>query len=118
MPTFVSMTTRRKRALGREVRDTVFRLCSVGGLVLGMLWNLHHHQAGKRPSSAACSGHGADHIAISRAEHCIGNAISSTLISWLTPMGVGHLVGVIVGVVLASMIRLGRGPARGSKISL
>jgi predicted DNA repair protein MutK len=118
MPTFVSMTARRKRALGRELRDTVFRLCSVAGLVLGMLWDLHYHQSGKRPSSRACSEHGAHHIAISQAAQCIGNATSSALLSWLTPIGVGLLVGVIVGVLFASMIRLGRDSSHSRRTSL
>jgi len=109
---FVSMTARRKRALGRELRDAVFRLCSAAGLLLGLLWALHHHQPAKRPSSAACSEHGAPHLAISRVGHCIGSEFSSALLSWLTPMGIGLLVGVIVGVVLASTIRLGRGTSR------
>jgi membrane glycosyltransferase len=111
MPTFVSMSARRKRALGRDLRDTAFRLCSAAGLLLGLLWTLHHHQPAKRPSSAACSQHGAHHLAI-QVGHCIGNEFSSALLSWLTPMGIGLLVGVIVGVVLASMIRLGRGAGR------
>lgn len=112
MCTFVSMTARRKRALGRELRDTVFRLCLAAGVFLGMLWDLHHHQSAQRPSSAACSEHGAHHIAISRVGHCIGNELSSALLSWLTPLGIGLLLGAIVGVVLASTIRLGRGPSR------
>jgi hypothetical protein len=112
MPAFVSMTARRKRALGRELRDTVFRLCSAAGLLLGFLWALHHHQPAKRPPSRACSEHGAHHIAISLVGHCIGSEVSSALISWLTPMGIGLLVGEILGVVLASTIRLGRDTSR------
>jgi hypothetical protein len=30
-------TARRKRAIGRELRDAVFRLCSAAGLLLGLL---------------------------------------------------------------------------------
>jgi hypothetical protein len=88
----------------------------MAGVVLGMLWDLHH-QPGKRPSSPACSEHGAHHVAISQAGQCIGHATSSALLSWLTPIGIGLLVGTLVGVVLASMIRLGRGSRHTRRIS-
>jgi hypothetical protein len=107
MRAFVSMTARRKRALGRELRDTVFRLCSAIGVFLGLLWDLHHHQSAQRPSSARCRGHGTH---ISWLGHCIGDELSSALASWLIPIVIGLLIGALVGVVLASMIRLGRGP--------
>jgi hypothetical protein len=71
-----------------------------------------HHPPAKRPSSAACSEHGAHHLAISRAGHCIGTEFSSALLAWLTPLGIGLLVGAIVGIALASTIRLGRGSSR------
>jgi hypothetical protein len=103
------MTGRRKRALGRELRDTVFRLCSATGVFLGLLWDLHHHQSAQRPSSAGCRKHGAH---ISQVGHCIGDALSSALASWLIPIGIGLLVGAIVGVAFASMIRVGRGTSR------
>jgi hypothetical protein len=76
MHTSVSMTVRRKRALGRELRDIVFRLCSVAGVTLGMLWDLHHPKYAQRPSNAAC-GHTARHIVASHIGHCIGNEVSS-----------------------------------------
>jgi hypothetical protein len=112
MRTSVSMTARQKRALGRELRDTIFRLCSAAGVFLGLLWDLHHRPSAQRPSSTACLEHGARHAAISQVGHCIGSEFSDALLSWLTPIGIGLLVGALVGVVFASMIRLGRGTGR------
>jgi len=106
MHVFVSMTARRKRALGRELRDVIFRVCSATGVFLGLLWDLHNHQSAQRPSSAGCREHGAH---VGRVGHCIGDELSSALASWLIPIGIGLLIGVLVGVVLASTIRLGRG---------
>jgi hypothetical protein len=77
-----------------------------------MLWDFRHPKFAQHPSSAACSEHAAHHIAASRVGHCIGNEFSSALAYWLIPIGIGLLVGMFVGVVLASMIRLGRGPSR------
>jgi hypothetical protein len=110
--TSVSRTTRRKRALGRELRDIVFRLCSAAGVTLGLVWDLHHPKSAQRPFSTACSGHTAHRIAASQVGHCVGNELSSALAHWLLPIGVGLGIGVITGVLLASMIRLGRGDGR------
>lgn len=110
--TFVSMTARRKRALGRELRDTVLRLCLAAGVSAGILWDLRHPKSAQRPASATCSDHAAHHIAASQVGQCVGNEFSSALAHWLIPIGIGLLVGMFVGVVLASMIRLGRDPSR------
>jgi hypothetical protein len=104
------MTARQKRALGRELRDTLFRLCSAAGVFLGLLWDLHHHLSAQRPSRADCPVHSAGHAAISRFGHCLGSELSSIVLSWLIPIGIGLLLGALVGVLLASMIHLGRGP--------
>jgi hypothetical protein len=48
---------------------------------------------------------------VSQFGHCIGSALASAMAYWLIPIGVGLLLGVSVGVVLGSMIRLGRGPS-------
>lgn len=112
MPTFMSLTARQKRAFGRELRDTLFRLCSAGGLFVGLLWDIHNHLSVQRPSRATCSVHGVGHAAISRIGHCIGNELTGIVVSWLIPIGVGLLLGALVGALLATTIRLGRSPGR------
>jgi len=94
------------------LRDTVFRLSSAAGVLLALLWDLRHGSATGRPSSAACRAHAAGHAAMGILSHCIGSELSSAILTWLIPVGVGLLLGVLVGVLLASMIRLGRGPGQ------
>lgn len=106
MPACVSMTPRQKRVLGRELRDTVFRLCVGAGGLLGLLSDLHHPSVG-RTSRPTCSVHIAGHAAISRFGHCFGSEFSSIGLSLLTPIAIGLLLGALVGALAASMIRLG-----------
>jgi hypothetical protein len=108
MHTLVSLTARQKRALGRDLRDAVFRLCSAAGVLLGLLWDLSHSSARGRPLSGACRAHAAGHAAMGMLARCIGSELSSVILAWLIPVGVGLLLGALVGVLLASMIRLGR----------
>src|ERR1700722_2427221 len=107
---FVSTAARRKRALGRELRDLTFRLSVVAGIFAGLLWYLHHPHSSRTHSQATgCAAHHGHRLAASQLGHCVGSALSRELVSWLIPIGVGLLLGTVIGIALAQIIRLGRG---------
>jgi membrane glycosyltransferase len=108
----MGFTARQKRTLGRELRDVTFRLCSMVGGFLGLLWDLHHQLTAQRPPGITCHAHGSSKAMMTRMGHCIGSQLSSAVLSWLIPIVLGLLLGVLVGVILASTIRLGRTPDR------
>lgn len=106
------LSQRQRRRLGRELRDVVFRLCSGGGLLLGLLWGVRH-DSGKLAHVSACDtsrlAHHDSHVA-GMFGHCISNGLVSGMLPILVPSGMGLAVGVLVGVLVASLIRLGRKP--------
>jgi hypothetical protein len=109
---WVRLSQRQRRKLGAELRDVVFRLCSGGGLLLGLLWGTRH-DSGKPKHVAACDtsrlAHHHTHVA-GVFGHCISNGLVSGMLPILIPCGIGLGVGVLVGVLAASLIRLGRKP--------
>jgi len=112
----VVLCQRQRRSLGRELRDLVFRLCSGGGLLLGLIWGLHHYNA-KPEHVAACDPSRLAHHharAVGLFGHWISNGLESGMLRILVPSGIGLGVGVLVGVFAASLIRLGRKP-KGAK---
>lgn len=89
----------------------VFRVCSGGGAFLGLMWALKHTDT--RPSPPhACRPHAIAHgqTAAHAAAQCLGSSLASEVLAWLVPVLVGGGVGAVVGLLLASMIRLGRAP--------
>ena len=89
------MSPRRKPVLVREARDLVFRVCSGGGVFLGLVYALHHWRA----QPADCKG-GSDALA-----GCASHTLSAGIISFLVPVFVGAIVGALIGVLLATRIR-------------
>jgi hypothetical protein len=99
------MSPRRKQALARELRDLVFRACSAGGALLGLVYALHHWST--RPRD--CNG-GSDALA-----GCASHTLAAGIVAFLVPV----FVGAVVGAAVASRIRVrarshGRWQARGS----
>jgi len=108
----MALSPQRKRALGRDLRDTVFRLCAVAGGFLALLWDVHHKVGqSAHATSDACAKHPAGSAAAGAVGHCVGSELSTVILAWLIPVAVGLLVGSLVGLALASMIRVGRGKA-------
>jgi hypothetical protein len=110
----VRLSQRQRRKRGGELRDAVFRLCSGGGLLLGLLWGVNHYN--RKPAHvSACDtsrlAHHHGHVA-GVFGHCISNGLVSGMLPVLIPSGIGLGVGVLADVVLASLIRLGRKPQR------
>jgi hypothetical protein len=102
----VALSARQKRTLGRELRDFVFRLSTIAGLLLGAFWAFHHqYVAPQHP----CPGiHARGSAAARAAGRCISSDLSAALGAWVIPICVGALLGMLVGVMFASMIRVGR----------
>jgi hypothetical protein len=105
----VTVNARQKRALGRELRDVVFRICSVAGLVFGALWASHHRYISPAAGhGGGCAAHHAPREALRGVGRCVGTELSNAVMAWVIPGGVGLLLGALVGAMLASVIRLGR----------
>jgi hypothetical protein len=96
--------------MGRELRDLVFRLSTIAGVLVGAFWGFHHqYVAPQHP----CPGiHARGSAAARAAGRCISSDLSAALGAWVIPICVGAIVGMLVGVVLAQTIRLGRKPER------
>lgn len=105
----MALSHRQHRAIGRELRDLVFRVCSGGGAFMGLMWALKHTNTRPR-ASAACQPHVTTHghVATHAFAQCLGSGLVSGILAWITPVLVGAGVGALVGLLLASMIRLGR----------
>ena len=83
--------------LGREVRDLVFKACSIAGIVLGTKWAANHQYV-----PHACPSAPRGHPLLG---HCIGSMLSQALESWVIPIGIGLIIGMSVGLALTVMIR-------------
>ena len=108
----MALNARQKRVLGRDLRDAVLRLCAAAGGFLALLWDVHH-KVGQPAHAAndACGEHAPGRAAAGSVVHCVGSELSTVILAWLIPVAVGLLVGSLVGLALASVIRLGRSPA-------
>lgn len=109
--TVVALSAGQKRMLGRELRDLVFRLCTAAGILLGGLWALHHQYVQPRHE---CPGiHTRGSAAVRAFGRCLHSDLSEIMMAWAIPIGVGALLGTLVGVMFALMIRVGRTPRVG-----
>jgi hypothetical protein len=108
----VALSARHKRMLGSGLRELVLRFCVGAGVLLGVLWALHHQYV---PPKHPCPAlHAARGLAAVRAGgRCISSDLAAAVGAWLIPIGVGAIVGTFVGFMLALTIRLGRKPRVG-----
>lgn len=109
----MALSSRQRRLIGRELRDIVFRLCTAGGGFVGLIWGLHHPSKPQRVNPAQCSAHAAHPVAQCMHSIDIAGPIGAVLI----PFCIGLLVGALVGLLVVSMIRLGRTPQLGGQSS-
>lgn len=77
---------RRRERMKSEVRDLVFRACSVFGILLAMPWALSY----EAPKAKCPSGVG----------ECVGTTLNVTLMPILLRIGFGLGIGVAVGLLL------------------
>jgi hypothetical protein len=99
------LSPRRKQILMRESRDLVFRVCSGGGALLGLVYALHHWDT--KPTDC----HGGSE-ALSR---CASHTLGAGVLTFLLPVFAGAIAGAIVGALLASRIRSRRPPTAARK---
>jgi hypothetical protein len=103
----VALNARQKRALGRELRDVVFRLCCAGGLVLGVLWGVYRHYGQtSQGHHRLCGAHAVSRAVSHSLGRCAAAGLSDVMLSWLIPAGLGLLVGALLGLLLTSEVRL------------
>jgi hypothetical protein len=103
----VALNARQKRALGRELRDVVFRLCTAGGLALGVLWGVYRHYVQtSQGHHRLCGAHPASRAVSHLLGRCAAAGLSDVMLSWLIPAGLGLLVGALLGLLLTSEVRL------------
>lgn len=93
------------------MRDLVLKACLIAGTLLGFLWALHHQNvAPRRLCGSVAQVHERGVAGTRRLEHCLSSDLSSVLLAWIIPIGVGTIAGALVGLAFARMIRLGRTP--------
>ncbi len=103
----MALNARQERALGRELRDVVFRLCSAGGLVLGVLWGAYgHYVQNAHGHQRLCGAHQATRAFSQSLGRCAATGLADVILSWLIPAGLGLLVGALLGLLLTSEVRL------------
>ena len=109
--TLVAPNARQKQKLGHEIRDFLFRLSTVAGILLGAFWAFHHqYVAPQHP----CPGiHARGSGVVRTFGRCFSSDLSATGEAWVIPICVGALLGMLVGVMLALTIRVGRRPRVG-----
>jgi hypothetical protein len=101
------MNARQKPSLGRELRDVVFRLCSAGGLVLGVSWGVYYHFVRTAQGHhGLCGAHQVSRAASQSIGRCAGAGLPDVALSWLIPAGIGLLFGALIGLLLTSEVRL------------
>jgi hypothetical protein len=89
------------------LRDVVFRLCSAGGLVLGVLWGVYRHYVQTaRGHHRLCGAHPVSRAVAQSLGRCAGTGLSGVLLSWVIPALLGLLVGALLGLLLTSEVRL------------
>jgi hypothetical protein len=95
----MAMTVRRKRALARGVRSTIFEVCLSAGVLIALWWGIKHPEHVAR----CATGHEpASHVI----QHCVSNTIGTVASHWALTLGAGAIIGALVGAALASLIRI------------
>lgn len=90
------MTVRRKRALARGARSTIFEVCLSTGVLISLWWGIKH------PEHVAGCARPANHV-----QHCISNTIGTVASHWALTLGAGAIIGALAGAALASLIPRG-----------
>ena len=84
----------------RTVRTGVIDVCMALGELGAVWWGLKHPEHVGR-----CRNHPTGQLAL---QHCIGNTFGAVVTHWAVVLGVGFVVGALVGIGLAVLIRLPR----------
>jgi hypothetical protein len=113
----VRLNARQERALGRELRDVVFRLCSAGGLLLGVLWGVYRHYVQTAQGHhRLCGAHPVSRAVSQSVGRCAATGVPEAILSWVLPAVLGLLIGALLGLLLTSEVRLvGISPARSAR---
>jgi hypothetical protein len=80
-----------------RVTEWVLRICAGLGVIVGLFWGLHHEPR------VACSARGTAAAAINR---CTTNSITAIGTHWGIALGGGLLLGGMVGVIVALLLRV------------
>jgi len=113
----VALNRRRKRAIAGGLREGVFSLCALAGVLLGFLWDVHHRLGRPAHANVACHAHAHSQAAVRELGHCFSGELSAVTLGWIAPIAIGAGLGTLVGLVLALGIRFGHQtrPAKGRR---
>jgi hypothetical protein len=97
---------RQRRSIGRELRDLVFRVCTVGGGFLGLLYALGHYRAATGPDTTVqCRGHVGRAHTTAGCIHAISSTFTSDALALILPVFIGLLLGACVGYLIVLTTR-------------
>jgi hypothetical protein len=101
----VAVSSRTRTRWQRAIRDLVLQLCAAGGLLVGLLMGI-----AQRPST------------VDPAQCATDTCFSEGLLAGVKPMllyaGGGLVIGVVLGTLLALLVRFDRRPAVGTHASV
>lgn len=83
-----------------ELRDYVFRLSVVAGVVAALFWGLHHTP---EPKKCPTAGHAQHALA-----QCVTRTLGHVLLDWGFILAAGMLAGCLLGLLLARSIPMPR----------
>ena len=93
----VAMSYAKRRAVHGAVREFLVRVLAAAGLATGLLWAL---QRPAPPPAAACKQAGAQSVG-----SCFNETLLSTLLPYITAMGIGLVVGAVIGFLISALIK-------------
>jgi hypothetical protein len=97
----MAMSYAKRRAVHGPVRESLVRVFAVVGVVTGLLSAL---QRPAPPPAAACKQTGAQSVG-----SCFNVTLLSTLLPYVTAMGIGLVVGAVIGYLISALVK---GPPR------
>jgi hypothetical protein len=95
----MATTVRRRRALVRGLRSTVFEVSVCVGALAALQWALKHPEHVAR---CAAAHKPASYVL----QHCVSDTVATVAGHWILTVGAGALAGALVGVALAHLITM------------
>ncbi len=105
------MQMSRQGERGETWTDLLVRLCAAAGIFLGLRWAIGHQPnkavsatAGRCVKDALRAKPGVARQSL--AVHCTSHELTSVIASWLVPIAVGAVLGLLAAIALVWSVRL------------